>query len=45
MNVQEIKNVLEERFNEPSYIIIRASTNQDEYSHTISNIKNVFPEK
>jgi hypothetical protein len=45
INIEEIKNILEERFNEPSYIIIRASTNQDEYVNTISNIKSIFPEK
>ena len=45
INIEEIKNILEERFNEPSYIIIRVSTNQDEYVNTISNIKSIFPEK
>jgi hypothetical protein len=43
-NINEIKNILETKFIEPSYIIIRSSTNKIEYGNTINNLKNVFPE-
>ena len=43
-NINEIKNILETKFIEPSYIIIRSSTNKIEYENTINNLKNVFPE-
>jgi hypothetical protein len=43
-NINEIKNILENHFIEPSYIIIRALTNKIEYNNTINNLKNIFPE-
>jgi hypothetical protein len=43
-NIQEIKNILDSNFNEPSYVIIRSSTNKNEYENTINNLKTVFTE-
>jgi hypothetical protein len=43
-NINEIKNILDVKFNEPSYIIIRSSTNKTEYKNTLNNLKYIFPE-
>jgi hypothetical protein len=43
-NIYEIKNILESKFNEPTYIIIRSSKNKIEYTNTLNNLKSVFSE-
>ena len=43
-NVQEIKQLLNTKFDQPSYIIIRVPTKKQEYKDSLMALKNIFPE-